>query len=217
MISDNLHRILNSLPASVKLIAVTKKRSLREIEELYRNGYNVFGENRVQDLVERYSTLPKDIEWHLIGHLQTNKVKNIAPFVSLIHSVDSLKLLQIINKEAQKCNRIIPCLLQFYIADEETKFGLSVEEAEKLLSSETFSEMKNIQIVGVMGMASNTDNQTQIKEEFVALASIFNSLKSNHFQDKSFFKEISMGMSSDYLLAVEQGSTMVRVGSALFE
>ncbi|MND70647.1 hypothetical protein D3C80_621570 [compost metagenome] len=167
-------------------------------------------------MVDKYEHLPKDIEWHLIGHLQTNKVKYIAPFVNLIHSVDSLKLLQEINKQALKNNRVIDCLLQVYIADEETKFGLGYDELIELLRSEEFSTLKNVSIVGVMGIATNTNSQKQIKEEFYELSTLFNGLKTAFFRNNPTFKEISMGMSSDYLIAIEQGSTMIRVGSAIF-
>jgi pyridoxal phosphate enzyme (YggS family) len=214
--AENLARIQSEIGEDVTLVAVTKNRPLEQVRELYDTGYRIFGENRVQDLVEKHQTFPKDVQWHLIGHLQTNKVKYIAPFVSLIHSVDSLKLLQQINKEAQKNNRIIPCLLQFYIASEETKFGLSLDEGKALLADASFVDLKNIVIVGVMGMASNAENTEQVKREFQHLKAIFKTLKQTFFQTDLGFKEISMGMSNDYLLAIEEGSTMVRVGSALF-
>ncbi|NBP75373.1 MAG: YggS family pyridoxal phosphate-dependent enzyme, partial [Crocinitomicaceae bacterium] len=165
---------------------------------------------------EKASALPKDIQWHLIGHLQTNKVKYIAEFVHLIHAVDSLKLLQEINKQALKHSRVIACLLQFHIADEETKFGLSREEAKLLLSSESYSGLQNIKIIGVMGMASFVDDKNQIRNEFIALQAIFSEIKSDYFSDQTSFKEISMGMSGDFQLAIEEGSTMVRIGSSLF-
>ncbi len=201
---------------NVKLIAVSKTKSVQEIREAYDAGQRVFGENTVQELVEKQEKLPKDIEWHLIGHLQSNKVKYIAPFINLIHSVDSLKLLQEIDKQGAKNNRIIDCLLQIYVADEETKFGLGYDEAIELLRSDEYTRMKNIRIVGVMGIATNTENPKQIKEEFYELFTFFNGLKQSFFRKNDSFKEISMGMSSDYKLAIEQGSTMVRIGSALF-
>lgn len=184
--------------------------------EAYNAGHRIFGENKVQELVPKYEAMPKDIEWHLIGHLQSNKVKYIASFVSLIHSVDSLKLLEVIDKEAQKHNRVIDCLLQIHIASEETKFGLSADELEELLSSNDFREMKNIRVVGLMGMATFTDNMAQVRMEFKFLSTLFQSVKAKYFADKPWFKELSMGMSSDYAAAVEEGSTMVRIGSNIF-
>ena len=200
----------------VKLIAVSKTKPVEEVMEAYNAGQRVFGENVVQELVEKYEKLPKDIEWHLIGHLQSNKVKYIAPFISLIHSVDSLKLLQEINKQAVKNNRVIDCLLQIYIADEETKFGLGFDEAIELLRSDEFRELQNVRVVGVMAIASNTENQKQIKEEFYELATFFKGLKQSYFRDEPSFKEISMGMSGDYKIAIQEGSTMVRIGSTIF-
>jgi hypothetical protein len=175
----------------------------------------VFGENKVQELCDKYEALPKDIDWHLIGHLQSNKVKYIAPFVSLIHSVDSIKLLQEINKQAAKNNRTINCLLQIYIANEDTKFGLSFSEAQQLIDSSEFKQLNNIKIVGLMGMATNTDDTTQIRKEFKSLKTFFDSLK-NHSTANFELSILSMGMSSDYQMAIEEGSTMVRVGSSIF-
>lgn len=205
-----------NLQKDVTLVAVSKTKPVEDIEEKYRLGQRDFGENKVQELVDKYGNLPKDIHWHLIGHLQSNKVKYIAPFVHLIHAVDSLKLLKEINKEAKKNNRIISCLLQFHIAQEDSKFGLNFEEAQEILESSTFVEMRNISIAGVMGMASFVDNKDQIREEFQTLNSYFNVIKSHYFKFNDQFKEISMGMSGDYELAIEQGSTMVRIGSKLF-
>jgi len=216
-ISTNLQKIQSQLASNVSLIAVTKNRPLEQVWDLYNAGYRIFGENRVQDLVEKFELLPKDIQWHLIGHLQTNKVKNIAPFISLIQSVDSLKLLKIIDKEGKKNNRVIPCLLQFFLAKEETKFGFEWAEAIALLDSDEFKTMTNIEIIGIMGMASNTKDDVLIKTEFQQLKSVFEALKQQYFFHKTQFKEISMGMSGDYLIAQAEGSTMVRVGSALFE
>ena len=214
-IEDNLHKIKSSLPPQVTLIAVTKTHPVNKLQEVYDAGHKIFGENKVQEMVDKYEALPKDIEWHLIGHLQSNKVKYIAPFVSLIHSVDSLKLLIEINKQAEKNNRIINCLLQIYIAKEETKFGLSFEEAEQLIHSKELTELKNIKITGFMGMATNTDKKEQIANEFKSLKQFY-----DQFSDFSIFNfqlsNLSMGMSSDYLLAIEQGSTMIRVGSSIF-
>ncbi len=199
-----------------RLVAVSKTQSIEKIAALYHAGQRIFGENKVQEMCDKQSVLPNNIEWHLIGHLQRNKVKYIAPFVSMIHSVDSMKLLQEINKQALNSNRIIACLLQFHIAQEETKFGLNEAEASQLLQSPTFLEMKNIAICGVMGMATNTNNKALIKQEFMQLQSIFDSLKIQHFKNDSRFKEISMGMSSDYKIALQCGSTLVRIGSKLF-
>ena len=215
-IVENLKKIVGSLPERVKLVAVSKTKPVEAIKEAYEGGQRVFGENRAQELAEKYEVLPKDIEWHMIGHLQTNKVKYISAFVSLIHGVESLKLLETIDKEGKKHNRVIPCLLQFYVASEETKFGLDIEEAKALLDSEEYKNMKNVQIVGVMGMATNTDDEAQIRREFHHLKVIFDELKASYFVGDPGFKELSMGMSGDYRIAVEEGSTMVRVGSSIF-
>lgn len=215
-LKENFENILSTIPNTVKLIAVSKTKPVELIKEAYDLGQKLFGENKVQELASKHEQLPKDIEWHLIGHLQTNKVKYIAPFVSLIHSVDSFKLLKEINKQAEKNNRIIDCLLQFHIAEEETKFGLSEDEAAKLLNSAEFENLKSVRICGVMGMATFTENTSQVNKEFNHLYSIFNRLKNEYFPNSPNFKEISMGMSDDYLLAIEEGSTMVRIGSSLF-
>ena len=215
-IAENLKQIADSLPEGVKLVAVSKTKPVEAIEEAYNAGQRVFGENRAQEVAEKYEVLPKDIEWHLIGHLQTNKVKYVAGFVAMIHGVESLKLLETIDKEAKKHNRVISCLLQFHVAQEETKFGLNMEEAKALLESESYAEMKNVRIEGVMGMATNTENLTQVREEFRHLRRIFDELKQQYFIGKPEFKELSMGMSGDYKMAVEEGSTMVRVGSSIF-
>lgn len=215
-IQTNIQEIKSSLPQHVTLVAVSKTHPVEIIMEAYNAGHRIFGENKVQELVPKYEAMPKDIEWHLIGHLQSNKVKYIASFVSLIHSVDGLKLLEVIDKEAQKHNRIIDCLLQIHIASEETKFGLSADELEELLSSNDFKEMKNIRVVGLMGMATFTDNMAQVRMEFKFLSTLFQSVKAKYFADKPWFKELSMGMSSDYTVAIEEGSTMVRIGSNIF-
>jgi pyridoxal phosphate enzyme (YggS family) len=201
---------------SCKLIAVSKTQSNEAILEAYQAGQRVFGENKVQELTAKYEALPKDIEWHLIGHLQTNKVKYVAPFVHTIQSVDSLKLLQEINKQAQKYDRVQDCLLQIYIAEEETKFGLSLPEAIALLSSPESEAMAHIRITGVMGIATNTADENQLRKEFRALKTGFNQLKQQFFAGSDAFREISMGMSSDFELAIQEGSTMVRVGSSIF-
>jgi pyridoxal phosphate enzyme (YggS family) len=215
-IAENINEIRSQLPPHVTLVAVSKTKPNEALLEAYQAGQRIFGENKVQELTQKYETLPKDIEWHFIGHLQTNKVKFIAPFISLIHAVDSLKLLEAINKEATKNQRVINCLLQFHIAEEETKFGLSMEEAVELLTSETFSKLTNVKIVGVMGMATFTENSEQIEKEFGTLKQYFDHLKTHYFSEQPHFKEISMGMSDDFLLAIKQGSTMVRIGSTIF-
>jgi len=220
-IASNLNSIKASLPESVTLVAVSKTKPVSDLMEAYEAGQRIFGENKIQEMADKYEQMPKDIQWHMIGHVQTNKVKFMAPFVSLIHGVDSLKLLQEINKQALKNNRIIDCLLQIHIAEEETKFGLDENELNLLLSSTEFKEMKNIRILGLMGMATFTENQNQIKKEFTHLKSIFDSIQQNKDAQQCVsaiddFSIISMGMSGDYQLAVECGSTMVRIGSSIF-
>jgi pyridoxal phosphate enzyme (YggS family) len=207
-IKDNLLKIKSTLPEHVTLVAVSKTKPVADLMEAYNAGQRIFGENKIQVMTEKWEQMPKDIQWHMIGHIQTNKVKFMAPYVSLIHGVDSLKLLEEINKQALKNNRIIDCLLQIYIAEEETKFGLNKDELTDLLVSESFKNLKNINIVGLMGMATFTENQIQIKKEFEHLKSIFDQLKN--------LKTLSMGMSGDYQLAIECGSTMVRIGSSIF-
>lgn len=216
-IAKNIEIISNKLfKTNAKLIAVTKTRSINELSEVYNLNLKRFGENKVQEMVEKHEVMPKDIEWHLIGHLQTNKVKYIASFVSLIHSVDSIKLLDEINKQAIKNDRIIDCLLQIYIAKEDTKFGLSEKEAYEVLESEALKKMLNINIIGLMGMASNTTDSTVILEEFKGLKTFFEHLKDKYNMNNVHLTELSMGMSGDYELAAQQGSTFVRVGSAIF-
>lgn len=216
MISEKLAAIKDKLPENVTLIAVSKTYPASDLQLAYLAGQRHFGENKVQEITEKQAVLAKDIQWHFIGHLQSNKVKYIAPFISLIHSVDSFKLLQEINKQAIKNDRILDCLLQFHIASEETKFGLSLDEAKELLDSEAFLLLQNIRITGIMGMASFTEDQEKVRAEFKQLHQIFQFLKSTYFSDKSSFKEISMGMSGDFEIAVEEGSTLVRVGSSIF-
>jgi pyridoxal phosphate enzyme (YggS family) len=216
-IADNLLKYKRELDAEkVELIAVSKFNTTDAILEAYEAGQRVFGENIVQELVEKQEALPKDIQWHLIGHLQTNKVKYIAPFIQLIQSVDSLKLLSEINKQAAKNNRIIDCLLQIYIADEDTKFGLDYAELIELLRSEEYLAMKNIRITGLMGIASNNASEKQTKDEFQELKVLFDGIKVSFFRKDDAFKELSMGMSGDYQLAIEEGTTMVRIGSSIF-
>jgi PLP dependent protein len=216
MIRENILQLQQELPKQVTLIAVSKTKPSSAILEAYEHGQRVFGENKVQELVSKQEELPKDIQWHMIGHLQSNKVKFIAPFIALIHGVDSLKLLREINKQGQKCNRRIPCLLQFHIAEEETKFGFSEEEAIEMLTSNELNELKNVEIHGVMGMATFTENQEQIRREFAHLKGIFTRIKRDFFNQNDQFSQISMGMSGDYHIAIEEGSTMVRIGSSIF-
>ena len=215
-IENNLTEILSIIPKQVKLIAVSKFHPIETILNAFQAGQKIFGENKVQELVNKQALLPKEIEWHLIGHLQSNKVKYIAPFVHLIHGVDSLSLLQTINKEALKNNRMINCLLQLHIAEEETKFGLSFEEAKNILENLKTSPLQNICIAGLMGMATFTDDKNQVRKEFRFLADCFKKFKTDFFIDNPEFKELSMGMSDDYLIAIEEGSTMVRIGTAIF-
>ena len=213
-IKENLLNIKSQLPNHVTLVAVSKTKPISDLMEAYNAGQRIFGENYVQELVEKHQELPKDIQWHFIGHLQSRKAKLIAPFINLIHGVDSLKLIQEINKEAKKNNRVIDCLLQIYIAEEESKFGLDEEELNEILNfvQNDKNEMNNIRIVGLMGMSTFTDNQNQIKKEFDHLKTIFDKFKIQN----SEFKILSMGMSGDYQLAIECGSTMVRIGSSIF-
>ena len=215
-ISQNIDKVLKIIPKNIKLIAVSKTKPQEDIVEAYEGGYKIFGENKPQELKQKFEALPKDIEWHFIGHLQTNKVKYIAGFVQLIHAVDSMKLLQEINKQALKHDRVINCLLQFHIAQEESKFGYDLAEAKGMLNSDEFKNLKGINIVGVMGMATFTDNHDQVRSEFKQLKINFEALKTEFFHEKTDFKEIPMGMSGDYQLAIEEGSTMVRVGSSIF-
>ncbi len=203
-------------PSGTRLVAVSKTKPHSAIQELYDRGQRIFGENRVQELVEKEAALAKDIEWHMIGHLQTNKVKYIAPFINLIHSIDSLKLLKEVNKQARRNERVIEVLLQFHISEEDTKFGLDLAEARELLDTEAYRDMEHIRIIGVMGMATFTHDQDQVRQEFRQLKQIFDQLKTHHFTDEERFREISMGMSGDYLLAIDEGSTLVRIGSLLF-
>jgi len=215
-IKNNLHTIKQQLPKQVTLVAVSKTKPIALLQEAYDAGQRIFGENKIQEMTTKWETLPKDIEWHMIGHLQRNKVKYMAEYVQLIHAVDSLKLLQEINKQAKKHNRTINCLLQIKIAQEETKFGLSSQEAQELLDSEVLSPLKNICITGVMGMATFTDNQEQVKEEFQLLKQVFDELKKQSETQNFKPETISMGMSGDYKLAINCGSTMVRIGSSIF-
>ncbi len=209
---DNLKKVQDAIPESVCLVAVSKTKPIENIEVLYKTGQRVFGENRVEELVEKHRVLPKDIEWHMIGHLQSKKTKKIAPFISLIHSIDSFKLLNEVNKEAKKNNRVISCLLQFHIAKEEAKYGFTEKEGLELIESEDFKELNNISIAGVMGMATFTDNNAVVRNEFITLKKISDKL----LLISPSSKIISMGMSGDYSIAIEEGSTMIRVGSTIF-
>ncbi|RPG34499.1 MAG: YggS family pyridoxal phosphate-dependent enzyme [Muricauda sp. TMED12] len=211
-IKDNLNSIKSELPDGVILVAVSKTKPKEDILEAYDAGQRVFGENKVQEMVQKWEDLPKDIEWHMIGHVQRNKVKYMAEFVSLIHGVDSSRLLKEINKQAKKYDRVIPCLLQIHIAEEDTKFGLDEKELNELISSDMFKAMENIKIVGLMGMATFTKDENQVRREFTQLKSMFDALKAK-LSDISI---LSMGMSGDYAIAIEEGSTMVRIGSSIF-
>ncbi|MGL4581590.1 MAG: YggS family pyridoxal phosphate-dependent enzyme [Flavobacterium sp.] len=216
-ITANLKHIKDTLPTQVTLVAVSKTKPNEDIAEAYQAGQRIFGENKIQEMTDKYEALPKDIEWHMIGHVQRNKVKYMAPYVSLIHGVDSFRLLEEIDKQAKKYNRVIPCLLQMFIAEEETKFGLDKDELIAILESDEFKAMKNIKVVGLMGMATFTDNQSQVKKEFTQLSSIFALCKEQYAtRDNLDLNTISMGMSNDYALAIECGSTMVRIGSNIF-
>ncbi len=215
-IRDNIKKIKEQLPPSVTLIAVSKTNPVESIRDAYYAGQRIFGENRVQEIVDKLPQLPTNIEWHFIGHLQSNKVKLITPFIAMIHSIDSLRLLEEVNKEAVKNNRIIDCLLEMYIATEESKFGLDMTEVFALLDSSEYKEMQNVRICGLMGMATFTDNTDVVRNEFKSMRTYFEIIKEKYFNANLPFKEISMGMSSDYKIAIEEGSTMVRIGTAIF-
>ena len=214
-IAENLLSIKNNLPEHVALVAVSKTKPIADLMEAYNAGQRIFGENKIQEMEGKWEEMPKDIQWHMIGHVQTNKVKFMAPFVSLIHGVDSFKLLKEVNKQALKNDRVIDCLLQMHIAEEETKFGLDDDELNSILASKEFKEMKNIRITGLMGMATFTDNQDQVKKEFSHLKSLYDKLQSQKTENCQL-NTLSMGMSGDYKLAIECGSTMIRIGSSIF-
>jgi pyridoxal phosphate enzyme (YggS family) len=215
-LAENFLNFKSEIPGHVKIVAVSKTKPVEDIIALYNTGSRIFGENKVQEMVDKAMALPKDIEWHAIGHLQTNKVKYIAPFVSLIHSVDSFKIMKVIDNEAIKNNRNIDCLLQIHIAEEETKFGFSDNELISMLNGNDWKNLKNISLNGVMGMASYTDDKEKIRNEFRKLYSIYKKLKADYFSHMENFKEISMGMSGDYKIAIEEGATMIRIGSTIF-
>lgn len=215
-IADNLQQVLNELPEGVRLVAVSKFHPNEAIEEAYRSEQRVFGESKVQEMTAKYESLPKDIEWHFIGHLQTNKIKYIVPYVALIHGIDSYKLLVEVNKQAEKAGKVVNCLLQLHIAEEETKFGFSFEECRDMLAEGEWKTLSNIQLCGLMGMATNTDDNEQIEKEFCSLSSFFKEVKDSWFADTEAFRELSMGMSHDYHQAIAAGSTLIRVGSKIF-
>ncbi len=215
-VTDKIKVLLNEIPEAITLVAVSKTHSAARIQEAYDGGYRIFGENRPQELKEKAAILPNDIQWHMIGSLQKNKVKYIAPFVALIHSVDSLELLQVIEKEGKKNERVIPFLLQLKVAQEATKSGMGMEEIKALLESAEYAQMQHIKCCGIMGMATFTDDEKIVRNEFKQLKEYFTELQKNYFPNTPEFKEISMGMSGDYPLAIEEGSTMIRVGSKIF-
>lgn len=215
-IQANLKEVLDQLPEGVRLVAVSKFHPNEAIEEAYKVGQRIFGESREQELSTKYETLPKDIEWHFIGHLQTNKVKYIAPYIAMIHAVDSYKLLAEIDKQAAKHNRVIPCLLEIHIAQEESKYGFTFDTCRQMLEEGGWKQLKHVCIAGVMGMGTNTDDEKEVEKEFRSLADFFRSLKQDYFSQADSFKEISMGMSHDYQIAIKCGTTLVRVGSKIF-
>jgi len=215
-IAGNIASLKNELPQGVKLVAVSKTKPVSDILVAYKAGHRIFGENRVQELLSKKDLLPADIEWHLIGHLQSNKVKYIVPFISMIHSVDSYKLLSIINAECEKAKRVVDCLLQFHIATEETKYGFNMDEVVAMISEPEFSRLNSVKICGVMGMATYTDDESLVRREFRYLTDCFRELKRKYFPENDSFREISMGMSGDYKVAIEEGTTIIRLGSIIF-
>jgi pyridoxal phosphate enzyme (YggS family) len=215
-IQEEIHRIQAELSEGVRLVAVSKYHPVGALIEAYEAGQRIFGESKVQEMTQKHEALPKDIEWHFIGHLQKNKVKYIAPYVALIHGIDSYKLLAEVDKQAEKAGRIIPCLLQIHIAQEETKFGFTPDECMAMMDDGMWRNLTHVQIAGLMGMATYTDDHEQIIREFSTLSSLFQKLKETHFKDEPAFCELSMGMSGDYPLAISQGSTLIRIGSRIF-
>ena len=215
-IQANLKEVLSELPAGVRLVAVSKFHPNEALEEAYAAGQRIFGESHVQEMTQKYETLPKDIEWHFIGHLQTNKIKYMAPYVAMIHAVDSMKLLHEIDKQGEKSGRVIPCLLQLHVAKEETKFGFTPDECCKLVADGEWKKLAHVQICGLMCMASNTDDMAQVRSEFHLAYALFKELKTGTFANAPYFKECSWGMSHDYPIAIEEGSTLIRVGSKIF-
>lgn len=215
-ISEQIKTITSSLPECVNLVAVSKFHPIESLKEAYDAGQRIFGESRVQELAQKFPQMPEDVKWHFIGHLQTNKVRQLVPIVSLIQSVDSLKLLKCINEEAKRINKVVDVLLQLHVAKEQTKFGFTCEDCVDLVENEDFANMENVRVCGVMGMASNIDDEDEIRTEFKQIKSVYDTLKNGYFIDKPYFKEISMGMSDDYHLAVGEGSTLVRIGTTIF-
>ena len=215
-IQENIREVLSTLPAGVRLVAVSKYHPVEALQEAYDGGQRIFGESKVQEMTTKHEQLPSDIQWHFIGHLQTNKVKYIAPYVALIHGVDSYKLLCEINRQGQRAGRIIPCLLQLHVAQEETKFGFSLDECQQLFDAGEWRTLPYVSIRGLMGMASNTDDMAQVRREFATLGKFFSQVREKYFSDRAEFCELSMGMSDDYPIAIEEGSTLVRVGSRIF-
>lgn len=215
-IQEEIQAIKAGLPEGVRLVAVSKFHPIEALQDAYDGGQRIFGESKVQEMTQKYEALPKNIEWHFIGHLQTNKIKYMAPYVALIHGVDSYKLLAEINKQAAKAGRIIPCLLQIHIAQEETKFGFTTDECRSMLEQDDWKTLNHVRIAGVMGMATNTENEKQITQEFATLSHFFHETKETYFKDIPYYKEISMGMSDDYPLAIKHGSTLIRIGSRIF-
>lgn len=215
-IGDRITTIVNALPKGVKLVAVSKFHPINSLQEAYNAGQRIFGESRVQELAQKYPQMPADVEWHFIGHLQTNKVRQLVPFVSLVHSVDSKKLLVYIDSEAKRVGRVVDVLLQLHVAQEETKFGFTCDDCVAMVNEGVLDELKNVRVCGVMGMATNTDDDDAVRDEFKAIKAVYDVLKTGYFADKPYFKEISMGMSDDYRIAIEEGSTLVRIGSSIF-
>ncbi len=215
-IGNKIKDLVVALPKRVRLVAVSKFHSVEALQEAYDAGQRIFGESRVQELSQKYSRLPQDVEWHFIGHLQTNKVRQVVPMVSLIHSADSMKLLKCINDEAKRINKVVDVLLQLYVAQEDTKFGFDCAECVELAENGVFDSLENVRVRGVMGMATNTDDDNAVRNEFKAIYEVYDTLKKGVFSDKAYFNEISMGMSDDYNIAIEEGSTLVRIGSSIF-
>lgn len=215
-IAQQIKRFNDELPQRVKLVAVSKFHPIESLQEAYDCGQRIFGESRVQEIAEKHKFMPDDVQWHFIGHLQTNKVRQLVSYVSLVHSVDSLRLLECINSEAKRINRVVNVLLQLHVAKEEHKFGFSIDDCLQLIEDGVLDNMNNVRVCGVMGMATNTDDMSEVQNEFKAIKTVFETLHGGYFADKPYFKEISMGMSEDYRVAIEEGSTLVRIGTAIF-
>lgn len=215
-IGDRITTIVNALPEGVRLVAVSKFHPIVSLQEAYNAGQRIFGESRVQEILQKCKLMPDDVQWHFIGHLQTNKVRQLVPFVSLIHSVDSRKLLVCIDSEARRADKVVNVLLQLHVAEEETKFGFTCDDCVSMVAEGLLDDLKNVRVCGVMGMATNTDDADVVRNEFKAIKAVYDTLKSGYFFDKPYFMEVSMGMSDDYTIAIEEGSTLVRVGSSIF-